>query len=160
MAQGSRKPLEIGDLAPEVSLFDAEGREHSLESLLAAGPVLLAFLKVSCPVCQLTLPYLQRISGSKVRIVPVSQDSAAATLGFSQAFGVQLPCLFDREQDDYPASNAYRLVYVPSMFLVERDRRISWEWTGFHKRQLEALAERAGRPMFHSGDLVPESKAG
>jgi peroxiredoxin len=160
MAQGSRKPLGIGDLAPEVSFFDASGSEHSLESLLAGGPVLLAFFKVSCPVCQLTLPYLQRISGSKVRIMPVSQDSAAATLGFSQAFGVQLPCLFDRDEDDYPASNAFGLTYVPSMFLVERDRRISWEWTGFHKRQLEALAERAGRAMFHSGDMVPESKAG
>jgi peroxiredoxin len=160
MSKGSQKPLEIGDLAPEVSFFDATGREHSLQSLLAAGPVLLAFFKVSCPVCQLTLPYLQRISGTKVRIVPVSQDSAAATLGFSQAFGVQLPFLFDRDEDDYPASNAFNLAYVPSMFLVERDRRISWEWTGFHKRQLEALAERAGRPMFHSGDMVPEMKAG
>ncbi len=92
--------------------------------------------------------------------MPVSQDSAASTLGFSQAFGVQLPFLFDREQDEYPASRAYRLTYVPSMFLVERDRRISWEWAGFHKRQLEALAERAGKPMFHSGDMVPELKAG
>jgi peroxiredoxin len=160
MPNGWQKPLETGDLAPEVSFFDAGGREHSLDSLLTAGPVLLAFFKVSCPVCQLTLPYLQRIAGKNVQIVPVSQDSATATLGFSQAFGVQLPMLFDREQDDYPASNAFRLVYVPSMFLVERDRRISWDWTGFHKRQLETLAKRAGLPIFHPGDMVPESKAG
>jgi len=160
MARSRQKPLERGDLAPEVSFFDAEGRKHSIKSLLEAGPVLLAFFKVSCPVCQLALPYLQRISGAKVRIVPVSQDNAAATLGFSQAFGVQLPCLFDRDEDDYPASNAFALTHVPSMFLVEHDRRISWEWTGFHRRQLEALAERAGRPMFHSGDMVPDLKAG
>jgi peroxiredoxin len=160
MATGWRKSLEIGDLAPEVRLFDAAGERHSLTSLLDAGPVLLAFFKVSCPTCQLTLPYLQRISGEKVRIIPVSQDSAPATLGFAQAFGVQLPFLFDREEDDYPASNSFGLTHVPSMFLVERDRRISWEWTGFHKRQLEAVAERAGVPIFHPGDMVPESKAG
>ncbi len=58
-----QKPFEIGDLAPEVTFFDAMGREHTLTSLLAEGPVLLAFFKVSCPTCQLTLPYLQRISG-------------------------------------------------------------------------------------------------
>ena len=160
MAWGRQKPLEIGDLAPEVSFFDAAGNEHSLNSLLAGGPVLLAFFKVSCPTCQLTLPYLQRIAGKDVQIVPVSQDSAAATLGFSQAFGVQLPFLFDREQDDYPASNSFRLTHVPAMFLVERDRRIAWEWTGFHKLQLEVVAKKAGLPMFHSGDIVPESKAG
>jgi peroxiredoxin len=160
MAKGRQKPLETGDLAPEVWFFDAGGSEHSLDSLLADGPVLLAFFKVSCPVCQLTLPYLQRISGKNVRIVPVSQDSATATLGFSQAFGIQLPVLFDREQDDYPASNAFGVAYVPSMFLVEPDRRISWDWTGFHKRQLESVAKRAGLPIFHPGDMVPESKAG
>lgn len=160
MAQGWQKPLEIGDLAPEVSFFDGAGREHSLKNMLAEGPVLLAFFKVSCPVCQLTLPYLQRISGAKTRVVPVSQDNAESTLGFSQAFGVQLPSLFDREQDDYPASNAFHLTTVPAMFLVERDRRISWEWTGFHKRRLEALAERVGQPIFRPGDMVPESKAG
>jgi len=160
MARGLQKPLEIGDLAPEVSFFDAGGIEHSLGSLLSAGPVLLAFFKVSCPTCQLTLPYLQRISGKDVQIVPVSQDSAAATLGFSEAFGVQLPMLFDREQDDYPASNSFGLTHVPSMFLVERDGRISWEWTGFHKRQLESLAEKVGLPIFHARDMVPESKAG
>jgi peroxiredoxin len=160
MDRGLQRALETGDLAPEVSFFDTAGGEHTLDSLLSTAPVLLAFFKVSCPTCQLTLPYLQRISGQSVRIVPVSQDSAAATLGFSQAFGVQLPILFDREQDDYPASQAFGLTHVPSMFLVERDRRISWEWTGFHKRQLEALAKRAGLPIFHDRDMVPESKAG
>lgn len=160
MARGWQKALEAGDLAPEASFFDAGGNEHSLHDLLANGTVLLAFFKVSCPTCQLTLPYLQRISGEDIRIVPVSQDSAAATVGFAQAFGVQLPILFDREQDDYPASQAFGLTHVPSMFLVERDRRISWEWTGFHKRQLEALAKRAGLPIFHERDMVPESKAG
>lgn len=160
MTRGWRKSLEIGDLAPEVLLFDAAGKRHSLTSLLDAGPVLLAFFKVSCPTCQLTLPYLQRISGEKVRIVPVSQDNPAAALRFSQAFGVHLPFLFDREEDDYPASNSFGLTNVPAMFLVERDRRISWEWIGFHKRQLESVAERTGLPIFQPGDMVPESKAG
>ena len=90
----------------------------------------------------------------------VSQDSVAATVGFSNAFGIELPILFDREQDDYPASNSFGLTHVPSMFLVERDRRISWKWSGFQKRQLESLAERVGLPIFDSGEMVPEWKAG
>ena len=160
MASGWQKPLETGDLAPNVRLFDAGGREHSLGSLLMAGPLLLAFFKVSCPTCQLTLPYLQRIAGKNLHILPVSQDSAAATLAFAQAFGVSLPFLFDREQDEYPASNSFGLTHVPAMFVIESDRRISWDWTGFGKRQLEVVAKRAGLPIFHAVDIVPESKAG
>jgi len=160
MAKGAQRPLAAGDLAPEVTFYDDLGHAHPLRNLLADGPVLLVFFKVSCPVCQLTLPYLQRISGPSLRVIPISQDTVAATLGFSQAFGLQLPALFDREDDDYPASNAYRLTNVPSMFLVESNRRIAWELVGFNKRELESLAGRAGRPMFHSGDMVPEWKAG
>ena len=160
MARDWQKPFEQGDLAPAVSFFDAAGQERSLDKLLAAGPVVLVYFKISCPTCQLTLNFLQRISGNQIRIVAVSQDSPAATLRFSESFGVHLPFLFDREEDDYPASNAFRLTNVPAMFLVESDRRISWEWTGFHKRQLEALAERAGETIFHPEDMVPEWKAG
>jgi peroxiredoxin len=155
-----RRTLETGDLAPAVSFFDAAGHEHTLDSLLAGGPVLLAFFKVSCPVCQMTLPYLQRLAGGRLRIVPVSQDNAEATLGFSQAFSFELPSLFDREEDEYPASNAFHLTNVPSLFVVEPGRRIVWDSVGFVKRDLLVLGESDGKALFHSGDMVPELKAG
>jgi peroxiredoxin len=143
-----------------VSLVDADGARRPLDSLLAAGPVLLAFFKVSCPTCQLTLPFLDRLAGGKLQVVPVSQDSPAATRRFAQEFGLTSAALFDREEDGYLASNAFGIANVPSIFLLEQDRRIIWDGVGFDRRQLETLAGRIGQPIFYAGEMVPELKAG
>jgi peroxiredoxin len=139
---------------------EAGGARRTLASLLAAGPVLLAFFKVSCPTCQLTLPFLGRLAAGNLQVVPVSQDTPAATRRFAQEFGLAIPTLFDREEDGYPTSNAFGITNVPSLFLVEPDRRIAWDLVGFHRKQLELLAGRSGQPIFYAGEMVPEWKAG
>ncbi len=141
-------------------LTDADGVRRPLDSLLATGPVVLAFFKVSCPVCQLTLPFLGRLAGGELQIVPVSQDEPDATERFMNENGLLIAALFDREEDGYPASNAFGITTVPSIFLIEPDRRISWSSVGFDKLQLERLAARAGRPIFYKTDMVPALKAG
>jgi peroxiredoxin len=160
MGRGIPRPLETGETAPAVSLVDAAGAMRSLDTLLASGPVLLAFFKVCCPTCQLTLPFLGRLADGNLQVVQVSQDSPAATQRFAQEFRLTIPALFDREEDGYPASNAFGISVVPSIFLVEQDRRISWDLVGFHRKQLELLAGRSGQPIFYAGEMVPELKAG
>ena len=54
--------LTSGKTAPDFSLTGLDGETHSLGSLLHGGPVVVAFFKISCPVCQFTFPYLQRIA--------------------------------------------------------------------------------------------------
>ena len=77
----------------------------------------IAFFKTTCPVCQLTFPFLERLHrGGAARQFGISQDDAETTREFNQEFGVTLPMLFDTAESDYPASNAYgsrtcRLLY-------------------------------------------------
>src|SRR5579864_4197418 len=156
--------LEAGEQAPDFRLEDLAGVQKTLKELLPGGPVLLVFFKVSCPTCQLTLPYLERIHRGTVaggaRVFAVSQDDAEATREFHKEFGITMPTLLDSARQGYPASNAYVLVYVPSMFLVERDGTISWSLIGFNRKELEALGEKFGVMVFEPGDRVPESKSG
>lgn len=160
MGKGPERTLETGETAPDFQLELAGGGSRSLEQLLAKGPALVTFYKVSCPTCQLTLPFLERLQDSEFQVVAVCQDEADRAREFNEAFEVELPNLLDKAEDGYPVSNAYGITHVPTMFLIEPDRRISWTWTGFHKRQLETLAERAGRAIFRPTDKVPESKFG
>ena len=44
--------LVTGVYAPDFSLATVRGDQVSLAELLKKGPVVLAFFKVSCPVCQ------------------------------------------------------------------------------------------------------------
>jgi peroxiredoxin len=130
-----------------------------MDEIVASGPALLAFYKVSCPVCQMTLPYLERLRGGSLQIFAVSQDDAEASAEFDAEFGVRTD-LFDPEEAGFPASNAFGLTHVPSLFLVGPDRKVSLESIGFFKKDLEALAALAGRPIFRKGERVPEAKSG
>ncbi len=128
--------------------------------MLQRGPVLVALFKVSCPVCHLALPYLQRISTGGIQIVAISQDGAAATALFMKTFGVSMPTLLDTYESGYPVSNAFGVDQVPALFLVEADGVISFAGSGFRKTEFEALSIRAGSPMFQPEETVPAWKPG
>ncbi len=157
--------LEAGAHAPSFRLKDLGGSVVSLQEILSKGPALLAFYKISCPVCQLTFPYLERLAASPaIQIIGISQDDLGATEGFNRRFGVTFPTLLDQALDQakvsYPASNAFGITNVPSMFLVEPDGRIASAFSGFSKRDMEALGKRAGVVPFRADENVPEWKAG
>jgi peroxiredoxin len=157
-----RKELApAGTQAPGFRLIGLDGSTRSLEDVLAGGPALLAFFKISCPVCQLTAPYLERLSANNgIQVIGISQDDAAATRGFLERFGVTFPTLLDLASEGYPASNAYGLVSVPSMFYVERDGIIAQSFNGFSKRDFLEIGTRTGAVPFGPEDHVPEWKAG
>jgi peroxiredoxin len=151
----------VGVLAPEFELASLAGGSRSLHQILSSGPALLAFFKISCPVCQLTFPFLERLAAnSAFQVIGISQDDAGDTESFMRRFGVTFPVLLDQSKDGYPVSNGYGISSVPSMFLVERDGRISGAFNGFSKRDLEDLGARAAVAPFRPGEQVPEWKAG
>ncbi|MCS7044132.1 MAG: TlpA family protein disulfide reductase [Bryobacteraceae bacterium] len=152
--------LQPGNTAPQFTLELAGDGMLSLAAILEAGPAVFAFFKVTCPTCQMALPYLARIRGGELQVFGISQDDAERTREFQRVFGVDLPMLLDPAAAKYPASRAFGIQYVPSVFLVETDGRISWAAEAFDRRAYEELAQRAGRPMFHAEDRVPLYKPG
>jgi peroxiredoxin len=151
----------VGAPAPSFSLAALAGPPRSLEEILAGGPALLAFFKISCPVCQLTVPYLERLAkNDALQVIAISQDDARATSEFAGRFGLTFPLLLDASADDYPASNAYGISSVPTLFVIEPDGIISRAFAGFSKRDFEQLGARAGVAPFGPEDHVPEWKAG
>jgi peroxiredoxin len=163
-AHNQNRMLDPGERAPDFELRDDHGRTRSLGELVKSGPVLVAFFKTTCPVCQLAFPFLDRIhrgqAAPAVSILGVSQDDAESTREFTDEFGVTFPMLFDTAESGYPASNAYGISHVPSVFLVEPDGVISWTMEGFQKKALEDLGARAGIATFTARDQVPVFKAG
>ena len=152
--------LAAGDIAPVFSLPDVNGTIHTLAEMLQLGPVLAVLYKGACPVCQLTLPYLQRISNGGLQIVAISQDDASATSSFASTFGIEFLALLDTQKSGYAVSKAFGITNVPSLFLIETDGSISYAGSGFSKTEMEALATRAGMPIFRPNDNVPAWKPG
>lgn len=161
--------IVAGNRAPEFSLPGMDGKKRSLNSLLEQGPAVVAFFKVSCPVCQFTFPFLQRVyerfGGSGVSIIGVSQDDAQATKKFVSQYGVTFPMLMD--ESDYPASSAYGLVSVPTIFLVDTSGTVKVSSMGFVKSDLETIARELAdtrkiplSPLFRPDEKVPANKPG
>lgn len=161
--------IETGNKAPRFSLKALDGNEYSLDSLLARGPVVAAFFKISCPVCQFTLPFLQRISerfaGNNATVIGISQDDARSTREFNEEYGVHFPTLLD--DSGYKASNAYGLTNVPTIFLIAPDGTVKVSCMGFDKAALEKMAAELAQhqkisatPLFLPNESVPEYKPG
>ena len=156
-----KRLLEKGDTAPDFQLARLDGQVARLADILAKGPAVLAFFKISCPVCQLTFPFLERIhAAGTLPIYGVSQNGAGETNEFNRRFGVTFPTLLDSEDGGFPASNAFGIATVPTIFLVERDGAISRVAEGWSRRDIGELGLKAGVEPFRQDEAVPEWKAG
>jgi peroxiredoxin len=162
--------LTTGTKAPEFELKTLDGSCFVLSEELASGPVVLAFFKISCPTCQYTFPFLDRlyrIYGSKnVKLVGISQNDAKETNAFAKQFGVTFPILLD-DTEKYPVSNAYGLTNVPTIFWIAQDGEIELSSVGWVKsdfetivRKMAAAGKAASVPIFKPEEDVRDFRAG
>jgi len=146
-----------------------DGRLYSLNQALMQGPLLAAFFKVSCPTCQFTLPFLERLHrqfrGQPLHVWGISQDTVHDSKRFAEHFGVSFPILIDEEP--YETSQEYGLVYVPTLFLINPQGQVEVSANGFSKNDLlrmqKWLVEYFGaRPaeLFRPSEKIPEYKPG
>jgi peroxiredoxin len=162
--------LATGTKAPQVELKTLDGKKFSLNDELAHGPVVLAFFKVSCPTCQYAFPFFERLYKSYghkgVTLVGVSQNDAQETAAFAKDFGITFPILLD-DTHKYPASNAYGLTNVPTVFWIAQDGEIEVSSVGWVKADFEQInrkmAEMGKMPLaalFKPGEDVRDFRAG
>ena len=162
--------IGAGVRAPEINLLSVDGSKFASDDALKRGPLVAAFFKVSCPVCQLAFPYVERLfkaygKSGKLTLVGVSQDNAADTKAFNREFGITFPALLDAK--GYPVSNAYGLTNVPTIFLISPEGEIELSLVSWSKADMEGLnrklAEISGvtpAELFHRGERVAEFKPG
>ena len=162
--------ISAGVRAPEINLSFLDGSKFVLREALKRGPVVAAFLKVGCPVCQMAFPYVERLfkaygKSGKLTLVGISQDNAADTQAFNREFGVSFPVLPDAK--GYPVSNAYGLTNVPTIFLIAPDGEIELTLVSWSKPEMENLNRRLAEisgvkaaELFHKGERVAEFKPG
>lgn len=162
--------LEAGKLAPSFSLPLMSGGSFSLADALKQGPVILAFFKISCPVCQFTFPYLERLHGlaraKKVSLVGVSQNSKDDTAAFARQYRITFPIALD-DARRYPVSNSYGLTNVPTVFYIAKDGEIAISSVGWSRADIEQVARKIGEgspganvEVIRPGEEVPAFRSG
>ena len=160
--------IAAGHIAPHFSLATPDGNSISLASALHKGPVVLAFFKITCPVCQFAIPFLERlhkIFGENASVLAISQDDARDTRDFWMEFNLSFSALLDEE--GYPVSNAYGLTNVPTVFLIDSNGKVLVSSVGFVRADLETISEllaqyfhHSPEALFHPDEVIPAYKPG
>src|SRR5690348_10185421 len=113
--------ISPGGKAPAFNLIGMDGKTYSTGDALPRGPLLTAFFKISCPTCQYTFPFLERLyqqflkaGAAGIQLWGISQDNLDNTKRFAGEWGVTFPLLLDNAP--YEISQSYGLTHVPSLF--------------------------------------------
>lgn len=98
------KALKAGDIAPEFTLPDPDGKPVSSRDMLAKGPLLLTFYRgVWCPYCNFDLQALEavraEIEARGANLVAISQQTAPNSRKSQRQNGLGFPILSDKGGD-------------------------------------------------------------
>jgi len=162
--------LNAGIRAPGFTLPTVQGKQISLDEALKNGPVVLAFFKTSCPVCQYAFPFIERVyranQGANITVLGVSQDKVRDTQAFTREYGVTFPVALD-DPAKYAVSNAYGLTNVPTLFYVAPDGEIEISSVGWSKAHMEAINQKLAQhreqvpvPLWRKGEDIQDFRAG
>ncbi|MEA2717956.1 MAG: hypothetical protein QOI99_2273 [Actinomycetota bacterium] len=148
------------DRAPSFTLPDIDtGQPASDPWRDRRQPTVLAFFKVSCPVCQMAAPMVRAMAESGAGVVAIGEDPAPALAGYRDRWGQAVPTL--SEPPPYRVSGAYGLVSVPSLYLVGPDGTVldavvGWDRDAWNRASVAA----GGRAVSAPGDGLPPYRPG
>jgi peroxiredoxin len=162
--------LTPGKTAPDFTLPTMDGGKFSLREALGRGPVVVAFFKISCPVCQYAFPFIERIyqayGNKNLAIVGISQNGKKDTAAFLKEYGITFPVLLE-DTDKFQVSNAYGLTNVPTVFWISPEGKIEISSVGWSRQDIDDINRKAGeaggsalQPVFEPGEQVAEFRAG
>jgi len=135
--------LAAGATAPSFTLPDAVSGE-AVTDPWQAGPTVIAFFKVTCPVCKMVAPKVTALAEGGARVVAVGEDPPAALQRYAREASQQVPTV--SEPAPYAVSDAYGISSVPSLFLVEPDGTVADAVGGWDRARWNAMAAACGAP--------------
>jgi peroxiredoxin len=150
--------LALGDPAPSLQLSDAATGE-AVTDPWREGAVVLAFFKTTCPVCQMAAPKVQALADAGVRVVAVGEDPPAAIQTYADRHGQKVTTL--SEPAPYPASDAFGIDTVPTLFRVDEDGTVRDTVVSWNRAEWNRFAEAAGAAaVSEEGDGLPPFRPG
>lgn len=149
--------LAGGDRAPSFSLPDTAG--NTVDDPWQDGPVLLVFVKVTCPVCKMVAPKVKALAAAGLRVLAIGQDPIPALASYAREY--DQPVVTLSEPPPYQVATAFGVSAVPSLYLIDgagtvTDSVGAWDRTAWNR-----VSQRAGGPTISEpGDGLPPYRPG
>ncbi|MHC4416259.1 MAG: TlpA family protein disulfide reductase [Planctomycetota bacterium] len=142
LAKKPPEPFNIGNQAPNWTLKDGDGREHSL-SEYRGQLVVLDFWATWCPHCRRAMPSVQQMHdqysdrGVAVLAINCRDKANADPVGFVRGRGFTYPVLLDGNK----IAPKYQVRGIPSFYVIAPDGRLLFKQSGF-SAQVEQTIRR------------------
>lgn len=161
--------LQAGDRLPGISTVCKDGGPFEWADWHQGREVLLAVLKIECPVCSLIAPFLGRVhedlKSPQFQVLMLLENISDEAQQFSQDYDLTCETILDLAP--YSISRDLNLVAVPTLFLIDSENIILQSISEFDKKGLTAMADliakntgHGGYTLFKSTDQVPEFRPG
>ena len=153
--------VELGSGAPDFSLPDPDGNEHTLEAVAAGQPLVVAFVCNHCPFVKHIGPTFGRVAGQLAEmavsvvainsndIVHYPEDGPERMSVTAKQWGWDFPYLFDEEQS---VAKAYRASCTPDLYLYDAELKLAY------RGQFDSSRPRNNEPIDGS-DLIAAAAA-
>lgn len=129
---GGTIPVSVNYDAPELTLTDLSGEEHSLEEY--RGRVVLVNLWATwCPPCKAEMPtllayYEDHAAQGFVTVAINDGDPKPAVNEFVREYGLTFPVWLDPAY--IATEKAFKTLNLPSSFVIDREGTIRLRWVG------------------------------
>jgi len=139
---------KVGKAAPDFKATGSDGKQHTLASLTAKGPVFLYFIKATCPVNAEAVKYFNRVAEGykgKVAFVGIIDGEKGEYETWQGKFKAPYPVLLD---PDMKIIKSYDAMRSPWGVLVGKDKKIAKVWDGYsisQKNEISASIAGAGK---------------
>lgn len=123
---GEEKTLQIGDRAPDFTVVDLQGQQHSLQNW-KGYPVILRFWETDCKYCRVDTPifnqYYSRFKDRGLKIIYVStgNESADAVEAFARELAIDFPVVVDSNGQ---LASLYRVKVAPQTIFIAPDQSL------------------------------------
>ena len=159
IASGAQnRALKAGQIAPEFTLPDADGKLVSSRALLAKGPLVVTFYRGAwCPYCNFDLSALEEvrseIESRGASLVAISQQTAPNSRKSQRQNGLGYPILGDHGGEVAAQFGLRWTLPMPARYVIEQDGTIAYaEVNADYTRRPEPSAifpvlEKLGQPV-------------
>lgn len=131
---------KAGDLAPEWTLKDGQGVDHSLADF-RGKIVLLDFWATWCPPCKEAMPGMQRLhdrfAKRGVEVIGLNCWESGDAAGYMARNGLNYRLLLKADE----VANAYAVSGIPTFYIIDEDGRVIERHVGFAPEAEEKLGE-------------------
>jgi peroxiredoxin len=160
-----RQPALVNNQAPEFSLATLDGgRTVSLGDFRGQKKVVVTFWASWCGPCRMEMPALvdfykrNHNESSDFEILAVSIDeSAKEATAFAKAQQLNFPVLLDSGQK---MAQAYQVEGIPTMFVIDKDGKITYGHIGYEMGMPYWLAHELGIKVNKSREGAADGNAG